>query len=235
MYLRSRSERWIHLLLVSTALVPILSAMFASFRSVAFSTFRYDEYFMVTERAFGMPSFVLGRLVMKYTWFKTLLLTDYQAFIFGCFVAIGVTFAWGGIAAGYRTFVALLLSPLLAMPLYWFCPASGPGFAFSGYPFTVSVISMPHVMYLMAPPNCMPSNHMAMALLVAMAMWRWKAGKIIGSIHVVLTALATLGLGEHYFIDLIAAVPYAWFIYWLSMPFKVKQAVRVRRLASVFR
>jgi hypothetical protein len=57
--------------------------------------------------------------------------------------------------------------------------------------------------------NAMPSLHMAWALLLAMAGWkmgpRWFGA---GLLFCVVTVFATLGLAEHYLIDLIAAVPF---------------------------
>jgi hypothetical protein len=57
------------------------------------------------------------------------------------------------------------------------------------------------------PRNCLPSLHFGWALLL---LWncRGRAMETFGSIYLFLTALATVGLGEHYFVDLIASVPF---------------------------
>jgi hypothetical protein len=61
-----------------------------------------------------------------------------------------------------------------------------------------------------AARNCMPSLHLAWALILwrttvgARAAVRWAA-----IAFVLVTALATLGSGEHYLVDLIVAAPFA--------------------------
>ncbi len=59
-----------------------------------------------------------------------------------------------------------------------------------------------------APRNAMPSLHMTWALL---ALW-YSPRRLLwaSAVSVRLTALATVGLGEHYLIDLAAAVPFTW-------------------------
>jgi hypothetical protein len=85
---------------------------------------------------------------------------------------------------------ALVIASLLAPFFYWVFPAVGPAW-----------IHDPT-----APRNCIPSLHLSWAFLL----WIY-AGKPLRTpmlIFVVLTAAATLCLGEHYMIDLVAAVPF---------------------------
>jgi hypothetical protein len=57
--------------------------------------------------------------------------------------------------------------------------------------------------------NAMPSLHTAWALLI---FWRTRRNRFairaVAGLFLLLTLLATLGLGEHYVIDLVVAVPY---------------------------
>lgn len=65
-----------------------------------------------------------------------------------------------------------------------------------------------HVTDPVALRNCIPSLHMTWALLaVVYTSPRWRA---IAVIFAALTAAATIGIGEHYVIDLVVAVPYTW-------------------------
>jgi hypothetical protein len=63
--------------------------------------------------------------------------------------------------------------------------------------------------------NAMPSLHMAWALLAL-----WWAGtlpwwdRLLAALFVIFTIVATMGLGEHYLIDLIVAFPFALMIYY---------------------
>jgi hypothetical protein len=108
---------------------------------------------------------------------------------------------------------------LVGYALYLFYPASGPVYAFPG--------SFPHAppadlklapMTIDAPANAMPSLHVSSALLIwwSASRWRWASRTAFG--YLVLTILATMGLGEHYLIDLVVAVPYALFIQSLGVP-----------------
>jgi PAP2 superfamily len=104
---------------------------------------------------------------------------------------------------------------LLCSMTYWLCPGAGPVYAFPGWPLH-EIRPALEVLYVNAPPNCMPSGHFSWALLV----W-WFSRQCAWPIQVasaaflLFTGLATLGMGEHYWIDLIAAIPFAYGIQWL--------------------
>jgi hypothetical protein len=57
-------------------------------------------------------------------------------------------------------------------------------------------------------PNAMPSLHFQSTLMICWLSKPWKWLYRITGAFAVLTALATLGLGEHYLVDLVVAVPY---------------------------
>ena len=222
LYLRRRDARWIHLAIVSIIWVPLVSNLGRGLVVVTgISTARYDEWFLLSDQLIGSPAFTLGRFVAHHPLFHLAILFDYQLFLAAAFAIVALMFAKVGPVAGYRAFLAFLISALAAIFFYAVLPASGPRYAFAAFPFAEPIITQPHLLQIAAPPNCLPSNHLSLALLVAIFAWRWKAGRVLGSVHVALTVLSTLGLGEHYAVDLIAAVPYAMFCYWLSsLPFK---------------
>lgn len=83
-----------------------------------------------------------------------------------------------------------------------------------------------------APRNSMPSLHFASVLV---AYWHarpygWLA-RIVAAIFLVGTFLATLGLGEHYFIDLVVAFPFTLFIQSLCTP--ARPALRHAKYAAL--
>ena len=96
-----------------------------------------------------------------------------------------------------RLMFSVYLGALLCIPLYILCPAVGPV----------------HVGDPNAPRNCMPSMHLTWALLMfinSKGLMRYATG-----IFLFLTAVATLATGEHYVVDLIAALPWTALITYL--------------------
>ncbi|MEO8576046.1 MAG: phosphatase PAP2 family protein [Gemmatimonadales bacterium] len=115
---------------------------------------------------------------------------------------------------GVNLLLAYAVSGTIAALLYILCPATGPAHAFkSGFPShlpdssTVSLILAPYAP--LSPRNAMPSLHFGWGVLLA----RSTAGarrsvRLIALSFAVMTAIATIGSGEHYVLDLIAAVPF---------------------------
>jgi PAP2 superfamily protein len=108
-----------------------------------------------------------------------------------------------------RILLACAVAGLLGVVGYWLCPATGPRYAFSGFPVrpegvALQAISVPPDF----PRNAMPSLHFAWACILyraarPVAWLRWTTlAWLIG------IAVAALGFGEHYLIDLVVAVPF---------------------------
>ncbi len=74
--------------------------------------------------------------------------------------------------------------------------------------------------------DCMPSLHLAWALLLWIYSGRWL--RIPMLIFAVLTAAATVGLGEHYAIDLVAALPFTWAVCAVAQRVKKAGDVKMR-------
>jgi hypothetical protein len=110
-------------------------------------------------------------------------------------------------------FVAAALAAVVGVLAYQVVPATGPIYAFAGYPAGQPVLgafALANPVEMLAPRNAMPSLHLTWALLVA---WHAvRSGRLAGALGIVflsLTTLAALALGEHYVIDLVMAVPFA--------------------------
>jgi membrane-associated phospholipid phosphatase len=108
------------------------------------------------------------------------------------------------IAAGLGTFVLVF---------YRICPAAGPLYLFGRhFPDAVTQMVQPHLRIMGGVAlNCAPSGHVAWALVLWWFTYRycgWRMRFFAGGFFF-LTCLATLGLGEHYVIDLVVAVPFA--------------------------
>jgi len=96
---------------------------------------------------------------------------------------------------------ALCFAALLAVPCYVLVPAVGPA----------------HIGQPLAYRNCMPSLHVTWAALLwlnARPVWLRRAA--FGFMLII--AFTTLATGEHYVLDLVAAVPFTWIVQRLSEP-----------------
>lgn len=128
------------------------------------------------------------------------LVTAYAVYVgLPAVVALGVRFTIG--RARVHLLRALCLAPILAVFCYLIMPAVGPV----------------HIGQPSAWRNCMPSLHLTWAALLwlnAHPRW-WKAASFLFAL---LTAYATLATGEHYWVDLVAAISFTLGVQWLSEP-----------------
>jgi len=131
------------------------------------------------------------------------------------------------------SFVAFLATGPVGVIFYNVLPALGPahlfGKAFPWHALTVEQSSRLFVepIALSGAPNAIPSLHMAWVLLV----WWYSRGlswweRSVAFAFVFFTVLATMGTGEHYFIDLVVAFPFAMLVEALcafELPFKERR------------
>ena len=164
---------------------------------------RLDQYMLRTEGWFGYPSFRLGAFLEQHRTLQRLI-----AFAYASYTAplLFLPFLYFNRDA-LRFMRTMIFNFIPCFPFYMMCPVSGPHYAFPEYP-KIPVIPHPVPIHLLAVPNGMPSVHLSTALLVLFFLRPWKIGVIFGWIWVILTVIGTLGLGEHYVLDLVASLPY---------------------------
>jgi hypothetical protein len=186
-----------------------------------FVPYKLDQYVFQVDAFFGAPSFMIGRIVLAHLWMKIAISVSY-----GCLnvamLAILMAYLWLRTEEEtlrlVRTFI---LNLFVAIPIYMLIPVCGPGFAFVSFPVMPHHLA-PHAIAINAPPNGIPSVHTSTALLILWFARRWKIGAIAASLYLVLIVISTLGSGQHYFVDLLAAVPYTALIVRLGrMPWRV--------------
>ena len=173
--------------------------------------YKYDLYIYRLDGIFGFqPSFVIGRLVAEHASLTILVSVSYSILPM---VMAGVLAAhlWGRprtqeLGHMVRAFVLNLMA---ALPIYCLIPVCGPQFAFPDFPWSSPPVAA-HPIPLSAAPNGIPSVHFSTALLITWYLRHWTWGKWCGGAYLALTALATLGSGQHYVFDLIVAIPYAY-------------------------
>jgi hypothetical protein len=115
---------------------------------------------------------------------------------------------------GVNLLLAYAVSGTIASLLYVLCPGTGPSHVFGdAFPRALpdaSTLSWGLSPFApLSPRNAMPSLHFAWAVML----WRsvkgarsWLRKSV--AVFAFLTGLATIGSGEHYVVDLIAAVPF---------------------------
>jgi hypothetical protein len=117
-------------------------------------------------------------------------------------------------------FLAFVIAGPVGVVFYNMIPACGPGYLMgSKFPFEMLSTSQLKQLPLERLPvagarNAFPSLHLGWAL---MALWYSEClsrrTRLAMAIFFVGTGFATLGLGEHYFVDLVAAFPFALMLY----------------------
>jgi PAP2 superfamily len=196
----------------------------------------YDAFLLAFDNSLGFqPSFVLGRLLWKNSNAWGLTTIAYYALP----LAVSVLYASHLEPGRARErqpvpILALFLSLILVgFTLYGIYPAVGPKHAFDElYPWnppSLAQISIQPMTVPDAPRNCMPSLHLAGALLIFWNSRFWpRWGRLLASFFLGLTIFSTLALGEHYLIDLVVAVPFTM-IFQAAWTFSVPFAHPVRR------
>ncbi|WP_157572263.1 fused MFS/spermidine synthase [Hydrogenophaga taeniospiralis] len=103
--------------------------------------------------------------------------------------------------------------------LYLIVPVSGPIYTFGQY-FPNALPAIDQIPALLAPTlalaprNGIPSLHMAWGMMVFLCSLSLKPVHIfIAALLMILTAISTLAFGEHYLIDILIAVPFAFAMY----------------------
>ena len=174
-------------------------------------------------------SFLMGQLFWTWLWVRFVCLVIYIALP----LPLALVYA-AQLRCNRQTAPAVMLAFLVTGPMgvlfYNMLPACGPAHIFgANFPFhppsIAEVMSMNVVPVLLkGARNAIPSLHMAWVLLVwwnSKGLARWVRAIAMG--FVVLTVMATLGTGEHYFIDLVVAFPFSLMVQALcsySLPFR---------------
>lgn len=170
----------------------------------------YDEYLLKADSFLGYNTREFADRLAHH-WFAWIFLI---AYVMLPYVMI---FAWS-IEQNPVMRRAVVIGGLFCLVCYALCPAVGPWH----YDWQL------HQVIGDAPDNCMPSMHFTWALLFAMnARRKWLRYSLW--IYVAMIEVATVGLGEHYLVDLIVALPFAYIVQSLALKAsisRVPQAVQ---------
>lgn len=179
---------------IGTALpIFVLFTAFANSEIVHFTPHLYDDLLLKTD--FGVGA-ALRAWTLQHPGLPWIVGLCYEALPLA--VVLAITYTSG--SNRVRLLWSLCLAAVLAVPCYLLVPAVGPV----------------HVGQPGAARNCMPSLHLTWAALLWIDARRgWRRGFFL--VFIAITAFCTLATGEHYVVDLVAAIPYTWVAYRLSL------------------
>lgn len=172
----------------------------------------FDRYLYAFDAGLGgQLSFAVGRLFSRVPLLQALCLLVYGSLTFG------VLFLFANLKGTARLRWLLLANFAFIGVVGRFCysavPAMGPIYQFPAqFPWNPPPVLSLTLQPLLLPPgmrNAMPSLHTAWALMLFWWTYRqpqWL--RVAAGLFLFLTLLATLGLGEHYLVDLVVAVPF---------------------------
>jgi len=203
----------------NAALIPLLcvGSMVCVGLAMPLAPITYDRLLYVFDLKYGgPPSWVIGRLFRLHPWIATICGYVYNSLPLGMAACVAmqwrdrrnhrpvtVDLRWIAIALGVTGFL-----------LYQICPVAGPIYLFATqFPFQLPDLAgfaIQPAWLQQVPRNGMPSLHVGWTLLLfwntRKRSWWVAAG---AAFYLLLTALATLGFGEHYLADLMVAPPLA--------------------------
>jgi hypothetical protein len=179
----------------------------------------FDLYLFLADGSFGFqPSFLLSRVMVRSALLGITVKLVYVSLPFVMALIYAMRIPKNTERPSWDMITIFLLAGLAGSLLYNILPATGPLYAFHGYfpwqslPYEslkrlrLEPISLPRDI----PRNAIPSLHVAWAILL----W-WNSRRLSLPIRVftgaylLLTMLSTLATGEHYLVDIIAAIPFA--------------------------
>lgn len=173
----------------------------------------YDNFFYAFDGLLGPPIAALAAgLCAHHPWLRVAAYGVYQSYWLVLALFVLVLLRSDERRAG-ELMSRWVLTTLSGWALFFVLPGVGPDVAFyraSGLPpldsVPLEVMSMP--LGNEQPRNAMPSLHTVWVLLLVMVAWRMPRPWFVGAVVFAgATLFATLGLREHYLIDLVVAVP----------------------------
>jgi len=200
----------------------------------------FDVFLYSFDSSLRVPiSFFVGQAFWKWPWLWRTCLIFYTALP----LPLALVYAANLRRIKYRALavmIAFLVTGPLGVMFYNMLPACGPvhlfGAAFPWHPLSTADATRLNVVPILmkGARNAIPSLHMAWVLLIwwnSRGLPRWV--RAIALAFVWFTVLATLGTGEHYFVDLVVAFPFSLMVQALcsySLPFRSGE----RRTAFLF-
>src|SRR5215467_13731103 len=179
----------------------------------------YDLYLYTFDASLRVQfPFVIGQWFQKLPWLRSI------SFFFYIGLPVVIAIVYTGLLPrntrrSLSAMTAFLITGPVGIVFYNLLPAMGPIYLFQDvFPWQHFSLAQVHRLLvepipLAGPRNAIPSLHMAWVLLAwwfARGLSPWR--RVLAALFVLFTILSTMGLGEHYFVDLVAALPFSLFI-----------------------
>src|SRR5260370_11144186 len=196
-----------------------------------------DSFLYAFDGSLGCePRFAAGRILAASPLLQLLTAMQYQALM----LCAAIVYAWQRMRPSCPSTKILPVSVSMMITgslLYHLCAAAGPGYGFGplfpNKPPEILHLALAPIRLHSAPRNAMPSLHMGMALLI---WWHTRGshwvGRLLAGLFLLATAFSTMATGEHYFIDLVVAFPFAMAIQAAWAP-AIPITARARHLSVV--
>jgi hypothetical protein len=184
-------------------------------------------------------SFLFGQMFARHLWLRIAGLLFYIALPVPLALVYAVRLRLR-MENAFPVMLAFLLTGPIGVLFYNMVPATGPTHVFTqGFPWHPLLTAQAMRLVLETIPvkgarNAIPSLHMTWVLLAwwsSKGLSRWI--RVVTLAFVIFTVIATLGTGEHYFVDLVVAFPFALMVQALcryDLPF----GYGPRRIAFLF-
>ena len=149
-----------------------------------------------------LPAIYLHKLIIQ----NVFIYESLKAFYIGIIILIGAHLTTT------RARVPFTASLCFGIILYALFPACGPAYVMPSWPEQGPALLEPPARFFR---NCVPSLHTTWALIMVYNVKNLKITflKVVTVFNLPMTILATLGLGEHYTVDLFLAIPFSIFVW----------------------
>jgi hypothetical protein len=183
-----------------------------------------DLYTLSFDGSLGFqPSFAVGVLLDHHGWLKIAAWMAYNGILIAMALAHSVQVKREGPGGNrFGILLGFLAIAVAGSAIYHLFPAVGPIYAFPDFfpahPLPMSVMSRVHLAPFFLDPNfprnAVPSLHFSWVLFMWWNLRRYgRSLEAASLIFVALTILGTLGLGEHYLVDLVISFPFTLLIF----------------------
>ena len=200
-----------------------------------------DLYLYKFDGSLGFqPSFWAGSLLLGSPLLYWLCMIVYYSLPFAMGIAYAATVDVRHGRRSWRLVTLFVVAGLFGWAFYNLFPATGPRFIFgANFPHSVlpyatlrNLLAEPIAVSQAIPRNAIPSLHMTWVFLI----W-WNAkhlpryARAIAATYMFLTALSAMGIGEHYWIDLVVAYPFALMVQSVCTALPIRD--RTRWMATI--